>query len=159
MCLLRSSPVQFAVDHREERRARPDLRIARFTGKCWSRARRRAGARDLTVSWLRWHYFGEILEDNDLGRILARARAADARYCLVQGYGHVVAEHAGPQRRQGAQLLRRAGGMDQRASEFTLRAFPVAARWSIVDCLDARRASRASTQHRRSRSAPILKGI
>jgi len=53
-------------------------------------------ARDLTVSWLRWHYFGEIIEEKELGRILARARATGARYCLVQGYGHVVAEHAGP---------------------------------------------------------------
>jgi hypothetical protein len=53
-------------------------------------------ARDLSVAWLRWHYFGEIIEDSDLTRILARARAAGHRYCLVQGYGHVVAEHAGP---------------------------------------------------------------
>ncbi|WEK00797.1 MAG: hypothetical protein P0Y59_03615 [Candidatus Sphingomonas phytovorans] len=53
-------------------------------------------ARDLTVSWLRWHYFGEIIEEADLGRLLLRAREAGARYCLVQGYGHVVAEHAGP---------------------------------------------------------------
>lgn len=53
-------------------------------------------ARDLTVAWLRWHYFGEILEDTDLARILTRARDAGHRYCLVQGYGHIVAEHAGP---------------------------------------------------------------
>ena len=53
-------------------------------------------ARDLTVSWLRWHYFGEIIESPELGRILTRARATGIRYCLVQGYGHVVAEHAGP---------------------------------------------------------------
>ena len=53
-------------------------------------------ARDLTVSWLRWHYFGEIVEDADLHRLLIRARATGVRYCLVQGYGHVVAEHAGP---------------------------------------------------------------
>lgn len=53
-------------------------------------------ARDLTVSWLRWHYFGEIVEDADLHRLLTRASATETRYCLVQGYGHVVAEHAGP---------------------------------------------------------------
>ena len=53
-------------------------------------------ARDLTVSWLRWGYFGEIIEEAELGPILARARGAGARYCLVQGYGHVVSEHAGP---------------------------------------------------------------
>jgi len=53
-------------------------------------------ARDLTVSWLRWHYFGEIIEGADLGTILTRARQTGCRYCLIQGYGHVVAEHAGP---------------------------------------------------------------
>lgn len=53
-------------------------------------------ARDLTVAWLRWHYSGEIVEDSALARILERARAAGHRYCLVQGYGHIVAEHAGP---------------------------------------------------------------
>ena len=53
-------------------------------------------ARDLTVSWLRWHYSGEILEDHDLGRLLSRAEATGRRYGLIQGYGHVVAEHAGP---------------------------------------------------------------
>jgi hypothetical protein len=53
-------------------------------------------ARDLTVSWLRWHYSGEILEDHDLGRLLAKAETTGQRYGLVQGYGHVVAEHAGP---------------------------------------------------------------
>jgi len=53
-------------------------------------------ARDLTVSWLRWHYFGEIVEDADLHRLLSRAEESGKRYCLVQGYGHIVAEHAGP---------------------------------------------------------------
>ena len=55
-----------------------------------------ARARDLTVSWLRWGYFGDILEDTELPRLLSRARAAGGRYCLVQGYGHIVTEHAGP---------------------------------------------------------------
>lgn len=53
-------------------------------------------ARDLTVSWLRWGYFGDIIEGDALAPILRRARAAGARYCLVQGQGHIVAEHAGP---------------------------------------------------------------
>ncbi len=29
----------------------------------------------------------------------SRARTAGTRYCFVQGYGHVVAEHAGLERR------------------------------------------------------------
>lgn len=55
-----------------------------------------ARARDLTVSWLRWNYAGEILEEGSLPRLLSRA--ADAGYCtlLVQGYGHILTEHAGP---------------------------------------------------------------
>jgi hypothetical protein len=53
-------------------------------------------ARGLTVAWLRWHYFGEIIEDADLASILARAQAGGHLYCLVQGYGHIVTEHAGP---------------------------------------------------------------
>ena len=53
-------------------------------------------ARDLTVAWLRWHYFGEIIEDTDLASLLTRAQASGHPYCLVQGYGHIVAEHAGP---------------------------------------------------------------
>lgn len=52
--------------------------------------------RDLTVSWLRWNYAGDILEDADLTRILDRALPAGHRYCLVQGPGHILAEHAGP---------------------------------------------------------------
>jgi hypothetical protein len=55
-----------------------------------------ARARDLTVSWLRWNYFGDILEDEDLGRLLTRASEAGHRHCLVQGYGHIVTEHSGP---------------------------------------------------------------
>jgi hypothetical protein len=55
-----------------------------------------ARARDLTVFWLRWNYFGDILEDEDLGRLLARASEAGHRHCLVQGYGHIVTEHSGP---------------------------------------------------------------
>lgn len=53
-------------------------------------------ARDLSVAWLRWHYFGEIIEEPDVARILRRAQATGRRYCLIQGYGHIVAEHAGP---------------------------------------------------------------
>lgn len=55
-----------------------------------------ARARDLTVSWLRWSYFGDIFEAAELTPILNRARAAGHSHCLVQGYGHVVVEHAGP---------------------------------------------------------------
>lgn len=53
-------------------------------------------ARDLTVSWLRWNYAGDILEDASLPRLLSRAADAGYRTLLVQGYGHILTEHAGP---------------------------------------------------------------
>jgi hypothetical protein len=53
-------------------------------------------ARDLTVSWLRWGYFGDILEDSNVDAILQRAEQAGYEYCFVQGSGHIVTEHASP---------------------------------------------------------------
>lgn len=55
-----------------------------------------ARARDLTVSWLRWGYFGDIAEGPTLSTLLHRLDYSGARYALVQGYGHIVSEHAGP---------------------------------------------------------------
>lgn len=55
-----------------------------------------ARARDLTISWLRWSYFGDIFEHAHLPTLLRQARAAGHAYCLVQGCGHIVAEHSGP---------------------------------------------------------------
>ena len=49
-------------------------------------------ARDLTISWSRFKYGGPILEDEDLDTLLRRAAAGDARYCLVQSWGHVLHE-------------------------------------------------------------------
>lgn len=53
-------------------------------------------ARALTVSWLRWNYFGDIFEDSSLDNLLLRALSTGCRYCLIQGYGHILTEHAGP---------------------------------------------------------------
>src|SRR5262249_29549433 len=64
-------------------------------------------ARDLTVSWLRWGYFGDILEDASVDAILARADG-EYDYCLIQGWGHVVAENAGPNGGKGVDFLRAA---------------------------------------------------
>lgn len=51
-----------------------------------------ARARDLTISWTRFKYFGPIIEDATLGGILRQAADTDARYCLIQVYGHILAE-------------------------------------------------------------------
>ncbi|TWD51167.1 hypothetical protein FB480_105130 [Agrobacterium vitis] len=53
-------------------------------------------ARALTVSWLRWNYFGDIFEDGSVDNLLTRVANTGVRYCLVQGYGHILTEHAGP---------------------------------------------------------------
>jgi hypothetical protein len=53
-------------------------------------------ARDLTLAWLRWGYFGDVIADTRLERILAAALARGYRYCLVQGPGHIITEHASP---------------------------------------------------------------
>jgi hypothetical protein len=49
-------------------------------------------ARDLTISWSRFKYPGPILEEEDLDTLLRRAAAGDARYLLVQSWGHVLHE-------------------------------------------------------------------
>ena len=49
-------------------------------------------ARDLTISWSRFKYGGPILEDQDLDSLLRRAADTDARWCLVQAWGHVLHE-------------------------------------------------------------------
>src|SRR5947209_19777949 len=53
-------------------------------------------ARDLSVSWLRWGYFGDILEGQSVDALLARAAQGGNDYCLIQSWGHILAEHAGP---------------------------------------------------------------
>lgn len=55
-----------------------------------------ARARALTVSWLRWNYFGDIFEEKSIENLLLRALSTGCRYCLIQGYGHILTEHAGP---------------------------------------------------------------
>lgn len=51
-----------------------------------------ARARDLTISWTRFKYFGPIIEDRSLDGVLPRAAESDADYCLIQAYGHILAE-------------------------------------------------------------------
>jgi len=55
-----------------------------------------ARARSLTVSALRWGYFGDILEGASIDQLLSRARAERYDYCFIQSYGHTVTERAGP---------------------------------------------------------------
>jgi hypothetical protein len=51
-----------------------------------------ARARDLTIAWSRFKYFGPIIEDTSIAGILCQAVASDADYCLIQAYGHILAE-------------------------------------------------------------------
>jgi hypothetical protein len=55
-----------------------------------------ARARSLTVSSLRWGYFGDILEGVSVDQLLSGAQAQGYDYCFIQSYGHTVAEKAGP---------------------------------------------------------------
>jgi hypothetical protein len=56
-----------------------------------------AKARNLTLSWARWCYQGEILEDITVDNILCRAAAKqDCEFCFVQSYGHIILEESGP---------------------------------------------------------------
>lgn len=47
-----------------------------------------ARVRGLTLDAARFKHSGAIVEDADLGSLLARARGAGGRYCLVQDHGH-----------------------------------------------------------------------
>lgn len=49
-------------------------------------------ARDLTISWARFKYSGIILEDISVHNILQRAAGLGAGHCLIQSYGHILAE-------------------------------------------------------------------
>lgn len=56
-----------------------------------------ARARSLTLDAARFKHSGAILEDADLGKLLARALDAGGRYCLAQAHGHVLAEEWHPE--------------------------------------------------------------
>jgi hypothetical protein len=51
-----------------------------------------ARLRDLTITWSRFGYQGEILEADELDALLAAALARGAAYCLVQTPGNVLVE-------------------------------------------------------------------
>lgn len=48
--------------------------------------------RDLTISWSRYDYRGEIIESTSVDAILRQATGSGHRWCLVLPGGHVVAE-------------------------------------------------------------------
>lgn len=52
-------------------------------------------ARSLTVSWLRWGYFGDVLEADSIDAILKRAAESGQDYCLIQSAGHIISEQSG----------------------------------------------------------------
>lgn len=52
-------------------------------------------ARDLTISWLRWGYFGRIVAGQSVDAILQEAVAGGYEYCLLQGAGHIIVERGG----------------------------------------------------------------
>lgn len=54
-----------------------------------------ARARSLTVSWLRWGYFGAVIEADSIGAILKRAAESGQDYCLIQSTGHIISEQSG----------------------------------------------------------------
>ncbi len=53
--------------------------------------------RDFTVSWCRYDYRGELIEDTSVNAILDRAVVLGYRWCLVLPYGHVIAERWRPE--------------------------------------------------------------
>ncbi|MCG6863125.1 MAG: hypothetical protein LJE70_17905 [Chromatiaceae bacterium] len=64
-----------------------------------------ARARDLTIGWTRFKYFGPILEDKRLDGILQRAADEDADYCFIQVYGHILAEVWHPDAGQAVPIM------------------------------------------------------
>ena len=51
-----------------------------------------ARARDLTIAWSRYKYPGEMHEHRQLDELLRLACQGEAGHCLVQSYGHILAE-------------------------------------------------------------------
>lgn len=48
--------------------------------------------RELTISWTRYRYQGEIIEGNSVDEIMAKASQTDAGFCLIQSVGHIIDE-------------------------------------------------------------------
>ena len=57
--------------------------------------------RDLTISWSRYDYRGELIEDTSVNAILDRAGMLGYRWCLILPYGHVIAERWRPEHWRG----------------------------------------------------------
>jgi hypothetical protein len=62
-------------------------------------------ARDLTIAWSRFKYFGPFIEDTQIDRILARASDLGMRYCLIQSYGHILSEIWSPEDDEAAEII------------------------------------------------------
>src|SRR5215469_14732308 len=101
--------------------------LDRSNGRASAATRR---ARDLTIAWLRWGYFGDIIEDTRLERILASALERGYRYCLVQGHGHILTEHASPHGRPARHFF---AALEDWMSGRTFRFAGTAERCLLVD--------------------------
>lgn len=61
--------------------------------------------RDLTISWSRYDYRGEIMEAKTVNAILDQATARGHRWCLILPYGHIIAERWTPEHWQSRDLF------------------------------------------------------
>lgn len=48
--------------------------------------------RELTISWTRYRYQGEIIEATSIDEIMAKASQTVAEFCLIQSVGHIIDE-------------------------------------------------------------------
>ncbi len=48
--------------------------------------------RELTISWTRYRYQGEIIEGTTVDEILSKASLTHADFCLIQSVGHIIDE-------------------------------------------------------------------
>lgn len=110
-------------------------------------------ARDLTISWLRWGYFGRIIAADNVDRILTNAAGGGYDYCLIQSCGHILAERSGVQGSAGvsffealerwisqgdffvaAKVADPGGGLDRRCLLIDLRYYRQSGRPSFESC-------------------------
>jgi hypothetical protein len=64
-----------------------------------------ARARSLTISWLRWSYFGDIIEGATVDEILDRCVQAGFDYCFIQAAGHLVKEQWSPKQEESLEFF------------------------------------------------------
>jgi hypothetical protein len=61
-------------------------------------------ARSLTISWLRWSYFGDIVEGATVDEILDRC-STEFDYCFIQAAGHLVKEQWSPKQDESLEFF------------------------------------------------------